>query len=93
MPSGAIHTFADTDRAPARFLNIHQPLGFEQYVKEMGRRSGAGSFPTREEMRSLARPYDVEPVSEPTLQRRRAGGTDGLGLVKQAEALPQNAAR
>jgi mannose-6-phosphate isomerase-like protein (cupin superfamily) len=62
VPPGTIHTFANTGSEPACFLNIYQPSGFEQYVKEMGRRMGSGSFPTPEEMREIARPYDFEAV-------------------------------
>jgi hypothetical protein len=65
VPPGTVHTFANTGSAPARFLNIYQPSGFEQYVKEMGRRMGSGSFPTPGEMREIARPYDFVPVIEP----------------------------
>src|SRR5215207_11439748 len=33
VPPGVAHTFANPRTAPARFLNIYQPAGNEQYLK------------------------------------------------------------
>ena len=34
VPPGVVHTFANRGAIPARFLNIYQPAGNEQYLKE-----------------------------------------------------------
>ena len=42
VPPGMVHTFANPGSAPARFLNMYQPAGFEHYLAEVGRRMDGG---------------------------------------------------
>jgi mannose-6-phosphate isomerase-like protein (cupin superfamily) len=64
VPSGVVHTFSNNGNAPARFLNIYQPSGNEQYLKEVGQRIAAGSPPSKAEMAAIAARYDFVPVHE-----------------------------
>jgi quercetin dioxygenase-like cupin family protein len=34
VPPGVVHTFSNPGHEPARILNVIQPAGFEQYLKE-----------------------------------------------------------
>lgn len=36
VPPGVVHTFSNPGHEPARILNVIQPAGFEQYLKEAG---------------------------------------------------------
>ncbi|MDP9382789.1 MAG: cupin domain-containing protein [Chloroflexota bacterium] len=64
VPPGVVHTFSNPGSEPVRFLTIYHPAGLEQYVKEVARRMGQGSQPSREEMAEIASRYDFEPVPE-----------------------------
>ena len=64
VPPGVAHTFANPGQAPARFLNIYQPSGNEQYLKEAVRRMAAGNPWSPAEMAEIASQYDFEPVAE-----------------------------
>jgi len=64
IPPGVVHTFSNPGSTPVRFLNIHDPAGMEQYVKEVGKRMAAGQSPSPSEMAELASQYDFEPVAE-----------------------------
>jgi mannose-6-phosphate isomerase-like protein (cupin superfamily) len=44
VPPGVVHTFANRGSVPARVLNILQPSGLEQYLKEAFKRM-AGAIP------------------------------------------------
>ena len=65
VPPGTIHTFANPGGKPTRFLNIHQPSGFEQYVKEMGRRLDPACFRRLRRCGRSRDPMTFEPVAEP----------------------------
>ena len=58
VPPGVEHAFSNPGSMPATFLNIYQPAGLEHYLKEVGRRSAAGTPPTPVEMAEIARSYD-----------------------------------
>lgn len=62
VPPGVAHTFANPGDAPARFLNIYEPSGMEQYVKDVARRMAAGDPPAPEEMARMASQHDLVPV-------------------------------
>ena len=64
VPPGLVHTFANPGPAPARFLNIYQPAGNEQYLKEAVRRMAEGHPWSPAEMAEVASRYDFEPVTE-----------------------------
>jgi mannose-6-phosphate isomerase-like protein (cupin superfamily) len=62
VPPGVAHTFANRGPAPARVLNIQQPAGLEQYLKEAVRRMVEGHPWSPSEMAEIAAQYDFEPV-------------------------------
>ena len=64
VPPGIVHTFANQGSVPARFLNIFQPSGLEQYLKEAGKRMLEGQPWSPAEMAEVASQYDFEPVVE-----------------------------
>jgi mannose-6-phosphate isomerase-like protein (cupin superfamily) len=64
VPPGGVHTFANRGVAPARFLNIYQPSGNEQYLKEAVQRMVEGHPWSPAEMAEVAARYDFEPVAE-----------------------------
>jgi mannose-6-phosphate isomerase-like protein (cupin superfamily) len=63
VPPGVAHTFANPRTAPARFLNIYQPAGNEQYLKEAVKRMAEGHPWSPAEMAEVASRYDFEPVA------------------------------
>lgn len=62
VPPGVAHTFANRGAAPARILNIMQPAGNEQYLKEAVKRMAEGHPWSPAEMAEIASRYDFEPV-------------------------------
>ncbi len=64
VPPGVVHTFTNPGNTPARFLNIYQPAGNEQYLKEVARRMAAGQPPSQAEMAQIAVQYDFQPVTD-----------------------------
>ncbi len=64
VPPGVIHTFANRGSVPARFLNIYQPSGLEQYLKEAAKRMAEGHPWSPSETAEIAARYDFEPVAE-----------------------------
>ena len=62
VPPGTPHTFANRGSAPARVLNIQQPAGLEQYLKEAVKRMAAGHPWSPAEMAEIAAQYDFEPL-------------------------------
>ena len=64
VPPGVVHTFANPGPVPARVLNIQQPAGLEQYLKEAFRRMAEGHPWSPAEMAQVASRYDFEPVAE-----------------------------
>ena len=64
VPPGVVHTFANPGPAPARVLNIQQPAGLEQFLKEAFRRMAEGHPWSPAEMAQVASRYDFEPVAE-----------------------------
>ena len=63
VPPGVVHTFANPGPTPARFLNIYQPAGNEQYLKEAVKRMAEGRPWSPAEMAEVASRYDFEPVA------------------------------
>ena len=55
VPPGVAHTFANPSEAPARYLNLMLPGGFERYFEE-----AAGADPER--IPEIAARYDYEPA-------------------------------
>jgi quercetin dioxygenase-like cupin family protein len=64
VPPGVAHTFANRSSAPARVLNIMQPAGNEQYLKEAVKRMAEGRPWSPAEMAEIASRYDFEQVAE-----------------------------
>ena len=64
VPPGVVHTFANHGSLPARVLNIFQPSGLEQYLKEAVKRMMEGHPWSPTEMAEVASQYDFEPVAE-----------------------------
>jgi mannose-6-phosphate isomerase-like protein (cupin superfamily) len=62
VPPGVAHTFANPGPMPARYLNIFQPAGLEQYLKEAAKRMAEGRPWSPAEMAEIASRYDFEPV-------------------------------
>jgi mannose-6-phosphate isomerase-like protein (cupin superfamily) len=63
VPPGVAHTFANPGPGPARFLNIFEPAGLEQYLKEAFTRMAEGRPWSPAEMADVASRYDFEPVA------------------------------
>lgn len=63
VPPGVVHTFSNPAMEPARFLNMYQPGGLEQYLKEVARRAVAGEAMSQAAMAEIAMRYDFEPVT------------------------------
>ena len=61
---GVAHTFANRGSAPARVLNILQPAGLEQYLKEAFQRMADGHPWTPAEMAEVAAGYDFEALPD-----------------------------
>jgi mannose-6-phosphate isomerase-like protein (cupin superfamily) len=61
VPPGVAHTIANRGSAPARVLNIQQPAGLEQYLKEAVKRMADGHPWSPAEMAAVAARYDFEP--------------------------------
>ena len=59
-----MYTFANRGAVPARFLNIYQPAGNEQYLKEAVKRMVEGHPWSPAEMAVVASQYDFESVVE-----------------------------
>jgi mannose-6-phosphate isomerase-like protein (cupin superfamily) len=64
VPPGVAHTFANRGAVPARFLNIYQPSGNEQYLKEAMKRMMEGRPWSPAEMAEVAARYDFEPLPD-----------------------------
>jgi len=62
VPPGMVHSFANPGTVLARFLNIYQPAGNEQYLKEALKRMAGGRPWSPAEMAEVASQYDFEPV-------------------------------
>lgn len=61
VPPGVVHTFANRGSVPVRFLNVYQPSGNEQYLKEAMQRMMAGQPWSPAEMAQVAAQNDFEP--------------------------------
>jgi len=64
VPPGVAHTFANRGLLAARVLNIFQPAGLEQYLKEAAKRMAEGGPWLPAEMAEIASQYDFEPMVE-----------------------------
>src|SRR5918998_5398253 len=64
VPPGVVHTFANRGSVPARVLNVLQPSGLEQYLKEAVKRMSEGHPWSPAEMAEIASQYDFESVAE-----------------------------
>ena len=64
VPPGVVHTFANHGSVPARFLNIYQPSGNEQYLKEAVKRMVEGQPWSPVEMAEVASHYDFVPEQD-----------------------------
>ena len=62
VPPGVPHTFPNRGPVPARVLNIQQPAGLEQYLKEAVKPMAEGHHWSPVEMAEIASQYDFEPV-------------------------------
>ena len=61
VPPGIVHTFSNAGTAPARFLNMNTPSGFEHYMRELGEAARRGAL-TPEVMGPIASRYDFQPA-------------------------------
>jgi len=61
VPPGTVHGFASPGDAPARFLDIHAPAGFERYFREAAAAVGDGPVDPQVLARIASR-YDVRPA-------------------------------
>jgi mannose-6-phosphate isomerase-like protein (cupin superfamily) len=64
VPPGIPHTFANRGSVPTRVLNVQQPAGLEQYLKEAVKRMADGRPWSPAEMAEIAVQYDFEPMPE-----------------------------
>jgi quercetin dioxygenase-like cupin family protein len=58
VPPGVVHTFSNPGHEPARILNVIQPAGYEQYLKE----AAALPSPDPAAMAEIAARYDFTPA-------------------------------
>jgi quercetin dioxygenase-like cupin family protein len=63
VPPGIPHTFANHGSVPTRVLNIQQPAGLEQYLKEAVQRMAEAHPWSPAEMAAIAVQYDFEPAA------------------------------
>ena len=61
VPPGVVHTFSNRSSAPARFLNINSPGGWERYLRDIARLMGAGA-PDPDEWRAVMTRHDFLPA-------------------------------
>jgi mannose-6-phosphate isomerase-like protein (cupin superfamily) len=61
VPPGTVHTFSNPGNAPARFLGLVSPGGFEQYFRDLRDAFGDGP-PDPAKIGEIASRYDVETV-------------------------------
>jgi hypothetical protein len=68
-PRGIPHAFWNAGDAPARFLEVITPGGFEGYFAELGELFAAGGPPDLDRIADIARRYqlDLDPSSIPAL--------------------------
>jgi quercetin dioxygenase-like cupin family protein len=64
VPPGIVHTVSNRGSAPARLLNLYQPAGNEQYLKEAMQRMMQGRPWSTAEMAEVAAQYDFVPAAE-----------------------------
>ena len=66
LPRGIVHTFENTGSAPARFLVIASPSGFEHYLDDMAAAyAAAGAPPDPVRSAEIARKHGMEFVQPP----------------------------
>jgi quercetin dioxygenase-like cupin family protein len=67
VPGGVVHTFANVGVAPARFLTIFAPGGFETYFEEVAAllQETAGGPPDMERLSVVARKHGQEAIGPP----------------------------
>ena len=63
VPPGTAHTFSNPSEAPARFLGIVSPAGFEQYFRDLAAALGDGPLDPAVAQQIASR-YDIEPAPE-----------------------------
>jgi quercetin dioxygenase-like cupin family protein len=64
-PPGTVHTFSNRSDAPARFLNLATPAGFEGYMRELGAAFSGGPVPSSAAMAEIASRYDFRAAPPP----------------------------
>ena len=65
IPAGTPHTYATTEAASARFLNIDTPEPLDEYIGELAAAFSTGSIVNPAVVKQIQARYDVFPV-EPT---------------------------
>ena len=65
IPPGTVHTFSNRSSAPARFLNINSPGGWERYLREIADLMRDGP-PDPEQWRDVMSRYDFVPAGQPS---------------------------
>ncbi len=67
VPGGVVHTFANAGTAPARFLTIFAPGGFEAYFEEVASlvRETSGGPPDMARVAAIARKHGQEATGPP----------------------------
>jgi mannose-6-phosphate isomerase-like protein (cupin superfamily) len=59
-PRGIVHTFWNSGKEPARFVEIYSPAGHEAYMKDLAKLFENNQRPTFPDLQKLAERYDIE---------------------------------
>lgn len=58
VPPGVVHTFANINGEPVRFLNISAPGGLEKYLRDLADAMRSGTMPGTLDFATIAAKYD-----------------------------------
>lgn len=58
VPPGVVHTFANINDEPVRFLNISAPGGLEKYLRDLADAMRSGTMPGTLDFATIAAKYD-----------------------------------
>jgi mannose-6-phosphate isomerase-like protein (cupin superfamily) len=58
VPPGVVHTFANINDEPVRFLNISAPGGLEKYLRDLADAMRSGTMPGTLDFPTIAAKYD-----------------------------------
>lgn len=59
-PRGIVHTFWNSGKEPARFIELYSPAGHEAYMKDLARLFENGKRPQPGDLQKLAERHDIQ---------------------------------